>query len=69
MKQEKCLDCGWLLPVNVSHCPRCGKKMANDRSGDRRSLEDRREGEEDYGGPERRREKRRKAADRRRFAY
>jgi len=70
MDQQKCLDCGWLMPVDVSHCPKCGKKMANDRSrSDRRSLDDRRAGADEYGGPERRRRQRRKARDRRKFSY
>jgi len=62
-------DCGWAVPADMPHCPNCGKKMANDRSGDRRMLEDRREDGAGYDGPERRRRRRRKSPDRRRFAY
>ncbi|MHC4717572.1 MAG: hypothetical protein ACYS5V_11420 [Planctomycetota bacterium] len=70
MEQQKCLDCGWMLPVDISHCPKCGKKMANDRSRrDRRAAGDRRAGDGEYGGPERRRRERRSGPDRRRFSY
>ncbi len=70
MEQETCLDCGCSLPMDISHCPDCGKKMANDRvRRERRGQANRRRGEGQHHGSERRDRERRKVNDRRKFSY
>ena len=73
MDSQKCLDCGQRVADTDATCPKCGKKMSDQRTGqDRRDGDERRDDAEDAKAvdPERRaRQRRQDDQNRRKFSY